>query len=787
MKTLDRKLLRDLYGMRGQAFAIAAVLACGVAIFVMAMTTLVSLRSAKEDYYSAYRFADVFVFLKRAPNQLIERIREIDGVSIADHRVIESLTLDMPGMKEPASGRIISLPRDEKSGLNALYLRSGRWPELGREGEIAVDETFALAHGLQPGGKVKATLRGKLRVFRVVGIALSPEYLIQAEPGALFPDDKRFGIFWIQRRQLEAASDMEGAFNDLTIRLARGAIPNQVIRELDQILEPYGSRGAYTRDDHYSASFIENELKELRTMATIPPGIFLSVSAFLLNISFRRILVMQREQIATLKAFGYTNFEVASHYCKLVGVIVLSGGIGGCVLGTWMGEGNTEFYRRFIHFPYADYQLDPQTYLAAIGLSLSAGALGLLGGLRDTVKLVPAEAMRPEPPARYRAAGFEQSAWYRAFAPPTRMVFRELYRRPLRAFLMSMGVAFACGILIIGNFGKDAISYLVDFQFGLAERDDARVHFVEARSYSAIRELDSINGVIRAEPFRSIPVKMIHGPREERLSVVGMAEGGRLYRLLDENEQVIPVVGDGLILSSVMAELLDVSVGDEIEVHVLEGERRTVQVKVSGLVEEFSGKTSYMNLEALGKILGEGRTVSGAYLSLDPVEEESVFVDLKQRPGVASVSLKAAAMKGFMDSIAENILRMRLFNVSFAITIAIGVIYSGARISFSERGRDLATLRVIGFTQGEVSRMLLGELAIVTLVGIPIGFAIGYGLCVWMTVAMSSEVFRIPFRLNSATYGFAGCVIIFASVLSGWFIRRKVAHLDLVSALKVKE
>lgn len=787
MKTLNRKLLRDLYGMRGQALAVAAVLACGIAVFVMSMSTMVSIRSAKESYYSAYRFADIFVLLKRAPNRLVERVREIEGVSAADHRVIQALTLDMPGMNEPATGRIISLPETERGGLNALYLRAGRWPEVEREGEIAVSETFALAHGIQPGDRIKATLRGRLRDFTVVGIALSPEYLIQTEPGAFFPDDKRFGVFWIRHRQLEAASDMEGAFNDLTLRLGRGAMPEEVIRQLDRLLEPYGSTGAYTRDDHYSARFVEDELKQLRTMATIPPAIFLGVAAFLLNISFRRMLVLQREQIATLKAFGYTNGEVALHYCKLVAVIVLIGGIGGCLLGSWMGKGNTEVYGEFIHFPFTEYLFDLRIYLIAIVLSLGAGALGVSGGLNATIKLVPAEAMRPEPPAKYRSAAFEKTAWYASLTQTTRMVLREIYRRPLRAFLMSLGVAFSCGILIIGNFGKDAIYYLIDFQYGLAERDDARIQFVEALSYPAIYELDAIEGVIRAEPFRAVPVKMIKGPREERLSVIGMAEGGELYRLLDENEQVIPVRGDGLILSTVVADLLQVSVGDEVEVHILEGERRKVRVKVSGLVAEFSGMSSYMNLEALGRLLGEGRSVSGAYLSLDSDQAESVFVALKQRPRVAGVSLKQATMKGFMDSIAENILRMRLFNVGFAITIAIGVIYSGARISFSERGRDLATLRVIGFTRGEVSRMLLGELAILTLVGIPVGFAIGYGLCLWMSVAMSSDLFRIPFVLNLSSYGFAGVVILMASVVSGLIIQQKVKHLNLVSALKVRD
>ncbi len=787
MKALDRKLVRDLASMKGQALAIGAVMACGVAVFVMAMTTLRSLTVAKNAYYAENRFADIFASLVRAPVSLARRVAEIEGVAALDHRVVEALTLDMPGLPEPATGRALSLPEGKAQGLNRIHLESGRLPEPGRAGEVAVSEAFAEAHALRLGQRLEATLRGRRQILTVVGVALSPEYLIQVQPGSLFPDDRRFGIFWMARRELAAVSGMEGAFNDLTLQLATGASEDEAIRRVDRLLAPYGGSGAITRRNQYSARFIADELKGLRTMGTIPPLIFLGVAAFLLNISLRRILALQREQVAVLKAFGYTPLEVGGHYAKLVAVIVLLGTAVGCGLGTWMGCGMLVMYGNVYRFPTAVFTPGFAIYPGSVALALAAGALGVFGGVRATMKLAPAEAMRPEAPASYHPSLLERLGLGRFLSQPARIVMREMGRRPLKAMFTALGIAFASAILIVGNFGKDAIDHLIDFQFGIAERDDARVQFVEAKPWRALGELENIRGVLRAEPFRGVASRLRHGARSKQVGIMGLAEGSGLFRLLDRDEQVIPVRGSGLVLSTVLAELLDLGVGDTVQVEVLDGERPVRQVKVSGLVADFAGTAAYMNLEALNRLLGEGRVISGAYLQLDGNDENSVFSALKDRPGVAGVSLKKAMLKSFLDTFAENLLRMRMVNIFFASVIAIGVVYSSARISFSERGRDLATLRVIGLTRGEVSGILLGELAVLTAVAIPVGLCIGYGLCALMSKALETELYRIPFVINPSTYGLAAIVILAASVFSGFIVRRKLDQLDMVTALKIRE
>jgi putative ABC transport system permease protein len=328
---------------------------------------------------------------------------------------------------------------------------------------------------------------------------------------------------------------------------------------------------------------------------------------------------------------------------------------------------------------------------------------------------------------------------------------------------------------------------MIDLQFSTAERDDARVLFVEARPVRALRELESVPGVIRAEPFRQVAARLRHGQRSKQLGITGIAEDGDIFRLLDRHEQVIPVRGSGLMLSTVLADILRVNVGDVVEVEVLEGERPVTRTTVSGLVEDFMGTAAYMNLDALNGMLGESRAISGAYLQVDSLLERETFAGLKARPGVAGVALKQVTIESFMESVADNMLMMRSFNLFFAIVIAIGVVYSSARISFSEKGRDLATLRVIGMTRGEVSGILLGELAVLTVLAIPFGLLIGYGLCRAMAQAMTTEMFRIPFIIHPSTYGFASVIVLGAAVVSGLIVRRKIDRIDMVTALKIRE
>lgn len=787
MRKLDRKLLRDLYQLRGQASAIMLVIAAGVATFVMSMCSYKSLTSSKDAFYRDYRFADVFSSTQRCPDAMLPRLREIAGVAAVETRLVYDVLLDVPGMTEPATARLISIPDRGRSELNQVYIKRGRMIEPMRTGEVVVSEVFADAHGFMPGDEVRAIINGKTQAMTIVGIALSPEYVIQVQPGSILPDEKRFGIFWVSRRDLEAAFDMTGAFNNVAIRLAYGNQLASVIDDLDRLLKPYGSVGAYDRSEQLSHQYLSDELSQLRGMALMAPAIFLGVAAFLLNIAISRIITQQRDQIAALKAFGYSNVQVGSHYLNLVLVITLTGTFLGMLCGFWMGSNIIVMYEEFYKFPSLIFQINWFAVALAFLLTSTAGVLGTFVSVRGAVTLPPAEAMRPEPPPSYRASWIERLVPRKTVTPEMRMVLRNLTRRPTRAALSVIGIAMAVAVMVLGNFSLDAMNYMMHFQFRLAQRQDLTVTFVEPTTESVMYEVRDLDGVLESETMRSVATRIRFQNRSRRVGIMGVLPDAQLYRLLDADENPIRVPEFGVMLNTKLAELLGVHVGDKVIVEVLEGKRPTLTLEVSSIVEEYTGVNAYMNKQRLHEVLLESNVASGAFLKVDPNRIDDVFAELERRPGVGSVTIKDAMMKSFEKTVAENILVMRSFIVMFAAVIAVGVVYNTAKIALSERQRDLATMRVIGFTNREVSTVLLGEIIIFTTLAIPIGCLIGYALAAIMTAGLDTENYRIPLVVSRDTLLLSSGVVVVATILSATLVQRRVRNLDLISVLKTRD
>lgn len=787
MKPLHRKLRRDLLHMLGQAIAIALVVASGVATFVMSLTTYESLSRMLDGYYEQYRFPDIFAQVKRAPDSLKERMADIPGVARLQTRVVVDVVLDVPGMVEPAVGRLISVPEFREAGLNKLHLRRGRYIEPGMHGEVLVNEAFAVAHGFGPGDRVRAVINERMEELVIVGIALSPEYIYQIRGGDIFPDDQRFGVFWMSRRQLGPAYDMEGAFNDAALSLTPGVSKPEVIRQLDALLQPYGGLGAFGRTDQVSHRYLTNELAQLRAMAMIPPVIFLAVAAFLLNIAINRTISTQRDQIATLKAFGYSNREIGAHYLEFSVVIVLAGTVLGIIGGAKLGHGLTNMYTRFFHFPFFDYRVDPAVICLALLIALAAGMLGVMGAVRRAVTLPPAEAMRPESPAKYRATILERLGWQKFLSQSSRVIFREIERRPMRAALSICGIALSVAIVVLGSFSKDMVDYLIEFQFHTAQRQDFTVAFVEPTTGSAERDIANLRGVMRVEPFRSVAARIRSGHRSRRIAVMGLGRQRDLFRVMDMDQRLAQLPEEGLLIAESLGSALNVRAGDTVRIEVLEGERPVRNVVIAGLMKDFGGNSAYIEIAALNRFMREGRVISGAFLSVDPHENSAFYRQIKRTPRVASVTSQRRALESFKEILAENMLRMRFFNVLFGTIIAFGVVYNTARITLSERSREMATLRVLGFTRGEISRMLLGELATLTLAAIPVGLAAGYGLARFTVAALQTETQQFPMVVSPATFAFAVTITLLGTAVSALVVRRRLDHLDLVAVLKSRE
>jgi putative ABC transport system permease protein len=785
MRALTRKLVRDLWSTRGQGLAIALVIGAGVAVFVAYFSAFDSLGLARQTYYDRFRFADVFVTLKRAPAGMVAELAAIPGVAHVTPRVVADVALDLPDLVEPASGRLISIPARRQPILNEPFMRRGRWPETADE--VLASEAFALAHAFDIGDEIAATINGHRHRLRIVGIALSPEYVYAIRPGEMVPDNARYGILWMEHRALAAAFNMEGAFNDASFALLRGASAPDAVAAIDRIVGRYGGLGAITRTNQLSNWFIENELTQLQTMGFVIPAIFLAVSAFLLNIVLTRLIAVQREQIAALKALGYTNGEIGVHYISwAVAITLLGAGLGACG-GIWLGSSITGIYNDFFRFPTLRYVLAPALLVEAAGISVAAGAAGAMAAVRRAVRLMPAEAMKPEAPARHHLTWIDRAVPRRFAAPEVKMVLRNLQRQPVRSGLSATGIAFAVAILVVGMFSLDAIEMILDVQFNVVQRQHYTLTFVEPRPMRALHELAHLPGVLHVEPVRVVAARIRAGHRARQTAITGVARTARLQRVVDTSLREVTLPAEGLVLSKKLAEILEVRAGDVVQVEVLEGARPVRAVLVTDLVDEFMGTAAYMDLAALHRLTKESPQVSGATLLVNGDDPQPFYHRLKAMPAVAGVSSKRAAIANFRSTIAQNMNVMIFFNVLFSSVIAFGVVYNAARISLSERSRELASLRVLGFTRAEISFILLGELSVILLVALPAGLLLGRGLAALMVMAFNTELYRFPLVISPRTYAFAAATTIAATIVSGLVVRRRLDTLDLVAVLKTRE
>lgn len=783
MKAIHRKLTRDLWRLRGQALTIALVVACGIASYVAMLGTYRSLVAARDTYYDRSRFADLFAHVQRAPDDVLDRVRQVPGVATAEGRLLETARVEVAGFDEPVSGQFVSL--QPASSLNALYLRSGRLPE--RDDEVVVSELFAKAHQLVPGDSLHALFEGRRTRLRIVGVGLSPEFVWIVPKMAWVSDNQRFGVFWMPRAGLETAYKMEGAFDDLVVKLGPGANPIAAIDAIDRLLTPYGSYGVNARDRQSSHRMINQELEQLETSATILPVVFLGVAAFLINVLLSRVIGIQREQIAALKAVGYRNGEVARHYLLMVSAILAVGIALGAALGAWTGRAFVGVYARNFRFPDLHFRFDLEVFETAVLISVASGVLGTMFAVRRAVRLAPAEAMRPESPPTFRKMISDRLGLSGLLAPTARMVVRDLERKPLRTALSALGIALATALLVGGNMGFDSIERVLWLQFERVQREDVEVTFTKTLPRGAALELRHIPGVLRVEPEHLVPVRMRSRQASREVPLIATGEPGGLRVWIDAAGDPLRFPAQGLAISRTLAERLQVRSGDEVEVEVLEGERPVRRLRVAATVTDTLGISAYLWTDQLARFLGHEEQVNGALLMVDAQQGDRVERALQRYPKVSSLSRRRWAAQRFRADTAQVFLTFQLVIAAFASVIAVGVVYNNARIALAVRSRDLATLRILGFTRAEIAAVLVGEQAVQLLLGIPVGIPLGKALGTWVFSTADPELYRFPILLSLKTVATAVVVIALAGLWSAVLVRRRADRLDLIAVLKARD
>lgn len=788
LNALDKMLTRDLWRMRGQVLAVALVIASGVATLVMSLSTVEALQQTTDTYYQRYRFAEIFAHATRAPQRLLNQIESLPGVQTVQSRITRLANIDIDGFAEPVIGQINSIPQTGQPKLNQLVIRQGRWLSPGRDDEVILSEPFAQAHQLGLGDPIDIIMNGHKRRFFVVAVALSPEFIYSIGPGALLPDDKRFGVMWMGQKVLEGAYDLEGSFNSLSLTLLYNTPPQRILKQLDVILKPYGGTRAFTRGDQISNWFVQNEIIIQKSMARILPTIFIAVAAFLSNMVLARLITTQRTEIGLLKAFGYSSGQIGWHYSKMILLICILGVALGSVIGAYFGRINTQMYAEMFRFPLLIYQPGPFAFLVGALVSTLAAWLGAINAVHKAVKLPPAQAMIPPSPDTYRSTFISSAIIAKGLDQPSRIALRQIFRWPVRSFLTSSGIAMAAGLIILSLQWNDSLEHLSRIYFFEAQRQNAMVGMVEDQSLGAIYDFAHLPGVLKAEPMRMVNAEFKAGVITHRGAITAVPLNSELHPIYDDAQRrVVSLPATGLVIASRLAQKLQVKVGDMIWVEILQGRRPEIPIQIVGIFETYIGLPVYMRLESLNRLLTEPPTFRFANLLLDPNQHDELYLAFKNTPKISAVMLKQSAIDAFNENVIEHLMVFISMFTSLAVILAMGVTYNSARIALSERGRELATLRVLGFTKGEISYVLLGEVMFLTILGLPLGALFGWGLVWSMAQSFDTEMYRIPLVIEASTYGYAILLVLLASALSAILVRQRITKLDLIRVLKTRE
>lgn len=785
MSMLGRKRRRDLWHLRGQVVAIVLVAAVGVANLVMSRTALESLQGSRERYYREQAFADAFVDLKRAPESVAAQLARIPGVVAVDTRIVAHGRIELAGFAEPIQLQALSLPASR--GLNRLHLREGHLPGAEDRLTLVISDAFAQAQRLHAGDTLTVVMHGRRQDFRIAGIGATPEFVAQLPPQSVFPDPKRFAIAWMPRPTLEAAVDLDGAFNSAVLALSPGVARTPVLDAVDRVLARYGGIGAIAREDQRSHRYLSEEFRQLRTMARLFPTVFLSVSAFVLYVVLGRLVAGQREQIGTLKAFGYRRVEMLRHYLGFALLVGSAGALLGVALGVALGRQIASLYGDFYRLPHLDFTVPATVIWLAFVVSVGSAVVGAVVPVMRATRLPPAEAMRADVPWRQRWLRLDRFAPMQRLNQSHRLIAHNLLQRPLRTVLTWVGLALGTAIVMMGRFQSDAIDDMVNRQFQRGQRHDLAIALVEPASPRALAELRTLPGVTRVETQRAVPVRVRYRAASHRTALVAVPAGAQLRHPLDRYGRPITPPPGGLLLTDYLADMLGARPGDPIELETLVGRRRVLRMPLGGVVHEPFGVQAYLPLETLDRALGDGERMDGAVLTVDSAALTPLYAALQRRPAVAAIDQRRVAIRNFYEGMAETILTFTLITTAFGVVITIGVVYSSARVALSERSRDLASLRVLGFTTGEVGYLLLGELALLTALAVPLGFVLGHALVALLVRGFDSDLFRIPHYVSPATYGIAGLCGLVAALLTGGLIARRLRALDLVGVLKARD
>lgn len=792
MRALDKKLWRTIRSTKGQFIAVVAVVMLGLSVYISMTTAYYNLERTQQEFYQENSFADYYIHVVNAPQEIIKQIEAVPGVTKATGRIQK----DVPVLKEQnqrATARVTSYPMPLDTELNRIQLQSGRmfdqYPQSGGV-EILVDPQYAEANNIQFNDQVIIVADGRQVPLTVVGIATGPEFGYSIQDTAnLVPDYETFGIVMVPNNQAQQVLNLPGQVNQVLLALAPGADEAKVAQQVKDILEPYGVLADYAREKQLSHAILQGELDQLLTTSRSLPLIFLLLAAAIQFIILSRMVKSQRLQIGVMKALGYNNRQVILHYTGYAICVAVTGALLGTLLGLWFASGMSKMYSYYLNLPDTIGGISYPAILYGSLLSLVTATIAGLTATRSITAINPAESMRPEPPKGTGTILLESWTWlWSKLDSSWKMSLRTIFRNWVRSGITMVGVVFAVGLLVVSFFMNDSIDYMLDRHYQQEQHYDFLIRLGTPVKDYELNNIQRLDGVIRVEPILEIPVKMSYQGRTEDDLLVGLPADVSLKTLMDGNDQPLRLPEEGLLIDQRTAAKLGVGVGDRVtvETRLGLGPSHLAQITVTGINQQLIGGGSYLDLGRANRVLQESGLVTGAMLRVEPGKNDLVEAEMNEITGIASILSRHKELANFTKNM-DTLIFFTAVMITFAAVLGFAIVYNSAMISYTERKRDMASLRVLGYTTKEVSGLLFKETAIQSALGIALGLPFGYLMARSYVNAVSSDIFTIPVVVYPQTYLLSALGgIIFISVAHLLTVRG-IKRLDLVEALKNKD
>ncbi len=792
MPVLTRKLRRDIAGNAGVLLTVLAIIAVGTGSFIGLGSAHRILETSRRTYYHAYRFADFWVDVKKAPLSAVESIAKLPGIAEIQSRVIFDVILDVPGVIQPITGRLISTPtRGFNKTINGIHLIRGSGFSDDRDTEIILGEAFAKAHHLNPGDRIGLILNRKRESFTIVGTAISPEYVYMVRgSGDFAPDPEHFGILYVKENYAREVLDFKDACNQIVGQLVPGRERDVdvLLNRIDRMLEPYGVLATTPRERQASHRFLSDEIHGLEISAVIMPSIFLVVAALVLNIVMSRLADRQRTIIGTLKALGYSDRQVLTHYLSFGVAVGLAGGLAGIGLGILLATTMIEVYKIFFQFPTFVYQFNTSLMFLGIAFSLFFAVAGSAKGVWGVLKLHPAEAMRPRPPESGGAVFLERfPGLWRRLGFRTHIALRSLARNHGRTATSIISSALSSAIVLMTLCMRDSMFFLSDYQFDHVAHSDVDIGMRDEGSLAALWEAKQLPGVDDAEPVLGVVCDMRHGRQSRRVAITGLWPGHRLTTPMRLDLKPIDIPPAGLVLSKKLAEVLQVGAGEHLELTPVRGRRETVKAPIISIVDSYLGMECYADTRYLSRIVGESVAVNSVQLAVNPRKLNDLYRTIKELPNAQGIGVRQTTRQNLRNTFIKTMTFSLTLMIFFSGVIAFGSAVNASLTELADRRRDVSTFRVLGYRPYQIAGIFFRQNAVVFAAALLLAFPIGYSMIVLIASNYNTELFRMPVILWPHTVLLAAAIALVFVLVAQYVVYQQIRKLDWLEGIKVKE